>query len=415
MEASSFSSRFNASSIDARVDSSNRKSLEQCIKKDQAFFVYNAAHESSSIKSPDKSAWIRPIGFFSSLAAAKEHGAKVHDMDPGQEIRVMPTAKVFLIGSSKYEDTNTSLDMSLRQKEQDKANRLIEAAETRAANKIKEVKQRAEAREAGAIDLTRMNPRKDDISESSSLTNITNIKMAQTDSTINSTINSHSRQSVAHPSIRDIPQSLELRSQRYMVLAVIEDSEVRDEATKRRAAWWKLRSAKLRDLWCQRHNVSVNWNTTLETWLKSHPMPSLPDVPDDIPPLFIDPTWTSEVQQWCRERDEKLLDAEWLLFKGPDAHSETHQFDYSERLGDEYDIPPVVPEEEPALLAIGACETLDDAEDLARAAGSSKDLLHIDVFVCAMYAWGRISSRHETVTKRQPRQLDEVVPSIKHL
>jgi hypothetical protein len=212
------------------------------------------------------------------------------------------------------------------------------------------------------------------------------------------------------PTLAQIPVGLESRAQRFAVLAVIEDYQAEDDTIHTRAEWWLKRSKKLREMWCERNRVAVPWHDTLCEWLLLNPYPPVDEQFDaaNPPPLFVHPSWSAPTQRWCRSRDEALLEAEWYANGGEGSHD----FDYAAVIGDDFDTPPLSPSlQEPAVIAIGACETLEDAEALAKTAGMTKELQHVDIFVCAMYEWGRLESRHEAA-KKNPRQLDEVLPSL---
>lgn len=393
--AAAFSSRFSAANIEERC-AAGAGSLDACLRSDQAFFVYNAAHLGTSIRSPDGTAWIRPLGFCPSIKAAKERGMAVHATDKGQEIRMQPSGKCFLVGAAPYADTPEALDIPAREREQAKANQIMESVFVKAEAKIKDVKQRAEARVAGALDLSLMDPRR--AADKPALA-----------STATEPAQPAGGGGGASPAVdtplADVPVHLEQRSQRFAVLAVIDDEDAAQEYKERRTRWWSQRAAKLRTNWRASVGVAADWRDTLATWLAENPVPP---VADYTWPLFINFSWPEATQKWCVARDEALLEAEWRAAgrEGP------HNFDYSAELGDESDVPPAPAIEEPVIVAIGACETLEDAEKLAAKAGSTQELRHVDVFVCAMYEWGRVGSRHATVAKKSKRHLDEIMPSL---
>jgi hypothetical protein len=408
--AAAFSSRFSSSSIEERCATSGAD-LDACLRKDQAFFVYNAAHGATSIRSPDGTAWIRPLGFCASIPAARARGMQVHAHDVGQEIRMQPAGKVFLIGAEKYADAPGALDMPARQREQDKANALMDLSLQRASAKIKDVKSRAEARRAGPLDLSRMDPRAKAagpaaVHEASPAEHVPVPAASASDDS--ATCAQPASGASGSNTIAPLPVSLEMRSQRFAVLAVVEDHMAAEAYQSARTEWWRVRAARLRQKWCADLGADTPWTDTLHDWLAAHPAPLL-DISIEQP-LFIDYAWPAEAQEWCKARDAALLQAEWSSAGRHGAHA----FDYAAQMGDATDAPPPPPSEEPAILAIGACETLEDAEKLAQRAGSTKELKHVDVFVCAMYEWGRLASRHEAA-KKHPRSLDEVVPSLKNL
>lgn len=386
-----FSSRFSAASIDERCGA-GAGSLDACLRADQAYFVFNAAHLGTSIRSPDGTAWIRPLGFCPSIKSAKERGLAVHATDEGQEIRMQPSGKCFLVGAAAYKDTPEALDMPAREREQNKANQIMEAVKVKADAKIVDVKTRAEARVAGALDLSLMDPRK--ASES-----------AQPAPAQPSAAHGGSGGGNGGKSLAEVPVHLEQRSQRFAVLAIIDDEEAALEYKERRSRWWSQRAAKLRETWRASVGVAADWRDTLATWLAENPVPPLAE---HTWPLFVNFSWPDATQKWCAARDEALLEAEWRA-AGREGH---HNFDYSAEVGDASDVPPAPAIEEPVILAIGACETLEDAEKLAAKAGSTQELRHVDVFVCAMYEWGRVGSRHATVAKKGKRHLDEIMPSL---
>lgn len=392
--AAAFSSRYSACSLEERSNAPSA-SLDAWLRKDQAFFVYNAAHSATRIRSPDGTAWIRPLGFCSSIQAAKARGMEIHSSDEGQEIRMQPAGKVFLIGAGPYHDTAEALDMQAREREQAKANAAMESCEAAASQKIQDVKVRAEARRAGTLDLSLMNPRAGESEKTSaeSAETVACAKLAPSETI-----------AAATPHIKAIPLTLEMRSQRFAVLAVVEDSEAAAEYKTKRAKWWQARASCLRTKWCADLGVTAPWEETLETWIAEHPAPSFLCIES---PLYIDYSWPEETQAWCRARDAALLEAEWSAA----GRAGVHAFDYAALVGDESDAAPAPPPQEPAIVAVGACETLEDAEALAQKAGCTKELKHVDVFVCAMYEWGRLSARH-TAVKKHPRQLDQVMPSL---
>jgi len=381
--------------------------LQAWLRGDQAFFVFNVAHARTSIKSPDGKAWIRPLAFCPTLAAAKERGREIHETDKGQEIRVQPAGKVFLLGAERYNDAVGAdgaviLDMPTREREQAKANALVEAAELLGASKIENVKRRAEERRAGTLDMTRTKPEKEVVESA--------VTMAPPVPHPEPT-QAPAQTSPAH-FISDVPPSAERRAQRYAVLAVVNDAMAEADAAKRRQVWWRARCGALRAAWCTRLGVSTPWQETLAAWLGDHPIPKSDTEPNAQPqwvnePLFVSPTMPEAVQEWARERDAALLDAEWKLHGGEGAHD----FDYTFRLGNaSLDTAPAATVEEPAVISIGACETLEDAQRLAESAGKSPELFHVDVFVCSMYEWGCMERRHSV--KSQKRPLDDIAPSV---
>lgn len=101
----------------------NEKSIEEVLLKGQQYFVFQAAHADTSIKSPDSNAWIRAIGFTQTIDAARELARTAHDVSGKTETRIMPCGKNFLIGKHKYD----GLDLPLREKEQQKSNAMIDA------------------------------------------------------------------------------------------------------------------------------------------------------------------------------------------------------------------------------------------------------------------------------------------------
>jgi hypothetical protein len=394
-EAARTASMHGADSLAHRSKASGAP-LQACLRVDQAFFVFNAAHARTSIKSPDGKAWIRPLAFCPTLVAAKERGREVHEADKGQEIRVQPAGKVFLLGAERYNDAigadgGTILDMSTREREQAKANALVDAAELLGKTKIETVQRRAEERRAGTLDMTRTTPEKGAAPAAEPPTdsgNEVSIKEIAPSAAI----------------ISDVPVSAERRAQRYAVLAVVNDAMAEAETAKRRQVWWRARCGALRVAWCKRLGVSLHWQQTLAEWLATHPIPDAGGQWINEP-LFVSPSMPEAVQEWARERDAALLDAEWKLHGGEGAHD----FDYTFRVGHaSLDSPPAATVEEPAIISIGACETLEDAQRLAETAGKSPELFHVDVFVCSMYEWGCMERRHSV--KSQKRALDEIVP-----
>ena len=381
--------------------------LQAWLRGDQAFFVFNVAHARTSIKSPDGKAWIRPLAFCPTLAAAKERGREIHETDKGQEIRVQPAGKVFLLGAERYNDAVGAdgaviLDMPTREREQAKANALVEAAELLGASKIENVKRRAEERRAGTLDMTRTKPEKEVVE--SAVTMAPPVPHPEPTQAPAQTFQAHF--------ISDVPVSAERRAQRYAVLAVVNDAMAEADAAKRRQVWWRARCGALRAAWCARLGVSTPWQETLTAWLGEHPIPKSDTEPNAQSqwanePLFVSPTMPEAVQEWARERDAALLDAEWKLHGGEGAHD----FDYTFRLGNaSLDTAPAATVEEPAVISIGACETLEDAQRLAESAGKSPELFHVDVFGCSMYEWGCMERRHSVKSRKRP--LDDIAPTV---
>jgi len=399
-EAARTASMHGADSLAHRSKASGAP-LQACLRVDQAFFVFNAAHARTSIKSPDGKAWIRPLAFCPTLAAAKERGREIHETDKGQEIRVQPAGKVFLLGAERYNDAVGAdgaviLDMPTREREQAKANALVEAAELLGASKIENVKRRAEERRAGTLDMTRTTPEKE-VGESAGTT-APPVPHPEPTQAPAQTFQAHF--------ISDVPVSAERRAQRYAVLAVVNDAMAEAETAKRRQVWWRARCGALRVAWCKRLGVSLHWQQTLAEWLATHPIPDAGEQWINEP-LFVSPSMPEAVQEWARERDAALLDAEWKLHGGEGAHD----FDYTFRVGHaSLDSAPAATVEEPAIISIGACETLEDAQRLAESAGKSPELFHVDVFVCSMYEWGCMERRHSV--KSQKRPLDDIAPSV---
>jgi hypothetical protein len=97
--------------------------LESILNKAQQFFVYQVAHENTSIQSPDGNPWIRAVGFTATLDSARDLARLAHDMDEKTETRIMPVGKNFLIGNQKY----IGLDLPRREEEQKKSNAMIDA------------------------------------------------------------------------------------------------------------------------------------------------------------------------------------------------------------------------------------------------------------------------------------------------
>lgn len=401
--AAAFSSRFSAASIEER-SASTAASLDTVLRPDQAYFLFNAAHAHTKVRAPDGSAWIRPLGFSPSIKAARARGAELEAADPGVEIRMQPAGKVFLLGALPYADAPGAPDMPAREREQAKANAAMERAHAKAAEQVQEVQRRAEKRLAGSLDLSRMDP-------SPAATTTVPADSAAAPSAAPSAAK---QERAAEPeaarfgAIKDVPVSLEMRAQKFAVLAVLEDAEAAVQHAQRRRVWWKARCHVLRAAWCADLSISAAapWEQTLATWLAAHPAPA-----DAVsPPLFVDPALPEDARVWLAARDEALLEAEWLAA----GRALPHTFSFAKELGGQLDVPPAAPLEEPTVLAVGAADTLQDAEDMATRAGASPELKHVDVFVCAMYEWGRLGSRH-TAAKKHARPLDDVMPSLKSL
>jgi len=411
--AAAFSSRFSAASVEER-SASSAASLDTVLRPEQAFFLFNAAHAHTKIRSPDGSAWIRPLGFCPSIKAARARGVDVDAADPGVEIRMQPAGKVFLLGAQPYADAPGAPDMPAREREQAKANAAMERAHAKAAEQVQEVQRRAEKRLAGSLDLSRMNPAASSSAVSAADARVSEPKAAPAEASADAPPAAHAT-AARLGAIKDMPVSLEMRAQKFAVLAVLEDAEAAAQHAQRRRVWWKARCHVLRQAWCAEIGASAAsagkqqaWEETLRVWLSEHPAPS----PEALacPPLFVDPALPEDAHAWLAARDEALLEAEWLAA----GRALPHTFSYAKELGGQLDQPPAPPLEEPTVLAVGAADTLQDAEDMATRAGASPELKHVDVFVCAMYEWGRLGSRH-AAAKKHARPLDDVMPSLKDL
>jgi len=433
-----FASRFSAASVAERAASA-ATSLDDILLTlpAQKIFLFNAAHAHTKVRSPDGSAWIRPLGFFPTVQAARARGITLDAEDPGTELRMQPAGKVFLVGAQPYNDRPGAPDMPAREREQDKANAAVRRAIEKAQQQAREVQRRAEARVAGALDLSRMNPSSEKGALEPAVDTAADAPVFGPEPPPKEGPDADApvfgpepppkvgpgevpeegpepaKESGPEPAaprrfeVKDISPAFEMRAQKFAVLAVLDDAEAAEVHAQRRRVWWKARCHVQRQAWCEDLAIKVPWEHTLADWLATHPPP---EDAATCPPLFNDPALPEASRAWLAARDEALLEAEWLaagLFL-------PHSFNYAAKVGGQLDQPPAPPLEEPTVLAVGAADTLQDAEELAKRAGASTELKHVDVFVCAMYEWGRLGSRHKA-TKKHGRQLDEVMPSLQAL
>lgn len=122
-------------------DANFQRELASFLLPTQQFFVFQLAAKNTSIKSDDGRPWIRGVGFAANLDAARSVARYAFESDK-TETRIMPVGKVFLAGKEKYE----GLDLPLREKEQRKANRLIDAWEDSRRRTVEEVQAMAKAK-----------------------------------------------------------------------------------------------------------------------------------------------------------------------------------------------------------------------------------------------------------------------------
>jgi hypothetical protein len=441
-EALRAAAKYGIESLDRRARA-NGAPLSSWLRGDQKFFVYNAAHANTRIKSPDGEAWIRPIGFFPTLARAKESLKQISEHED-LEMRVQPTGKVFLIGKDVYHDSvsddgSMQLDMPAREREQAKANALIQAAEALGNKKIEDVSRRTQQHEAGLVDRTRTIPsfRAQDLDNQPqprpdvdlfTEAHRHDLSLATTRSDLPTNSRTNTRTDV-----QDFPAWAERRGQKYAVFAVIGDVFAKQESISIRDDWWMQRCYALRIKWCNEVGASqesFDWQITIADWLKENPAPATPakdraqdndenDNEDNDTnillqkywdthnrPLYVSPRAPKDMQAWATARDEMLLRTEWSASSR--SANENFPFDYAIRLSED-DVPPCGCSEEPAIISVGACESLEEAEKLADSAAGSPELFHADVYVSNMYTWGNLSKRHEAKVKRG-KDVDLVVP-----
>jgi hypothetical protein len=114
-------------------------------------------------------------------------------------------------------DRVRELMLAAREREQAKANAAIERAHAKAAEQVQEVQRRAEKRLAGSLDLSRMNPA---AAATASAADATVTEPARTTAEASADTPPAAHATVARlGAIKDVPVSLEMRAQKFAVLA----------------------------------------------------------------------------------------------------------------------------------------------------------------------------------------------------
>jgi len=215
----------------------------------KGWFLYNLAHKNSSIKSSDGQAWIRVLGFFPSKNRALEHAKKISAFDKGLEIRICPSEEFRVMLRDRYHDKPGELDMITRERETSKHEFLSALHIHKRKEAFRETAANAESRQMGKLDyrvedrIEVIQPQKVDIAAAAS---------------------EPKPELSAKPEVGRIPESLELRMQKFAALAFIPDYE-HEEISKNALDSWENK--------CE-ENYIKNRNTLLINALKEKKMPS---------------------------------------------------------------------------------------------------------------------------------------------
>jgi hypothetical protein len=334
------------------------------------FVLYNAAHENSRIRSKDKNAWIRILGFFETRESANHHAKRIGEWDTGLEIRIAPTGEFRMIMKTKYNDSPGIIDMVTRDNESLKHAELMRLHKEKRSNAFNEVSKNSEEKQMGTVEFSP----KDKVN--AFLDAATLISPALT--------TGHDLTSA----VKRIPHDLEIRMQKFAAIGIIPDY-LHEDILKTIVNQWEkqwehelstVRNSALKELLGSR-DLPTN-ETLLREWVIQNPPPKLTNFFGQCN----SPMWTKTDQPILEDADVKS----WLA-------QARHQYGVElwKSLGiqcPEPNIsewiranpPPSLLGAEPAVNFLSCANT---EEEISNWIQGKQGIEHVDVACVAMYEW----------------------------
>ena len=310
------------------------------------FVLYNAAHEDTRIKSCDKDAWIRILGFFNTRESALKHANKLSALEP-QEIRIAPVAEFRLIMKQA----------TARAVEEDKHRRLLEKHANNRIKAFADTRKNADNRIMGDL---KFSPRE--------------------------RVEAHIAQShkVVTGGLKKIPADYEQRMQKFSAIAVVPDYEHDSVLEERVKIWEKLNASAESRLRNEVLHKSLNGRTLpstkdiLEEWVKENSPPQGYNVygqlSDDLwtknsNTVSDDPAVKFWINTFTKEYDQQL----WVWLK---AEKPTYKYTpFSDIHG-----------AEPAVAFLHATNTEEEMDKWIK----ESSLTTYDIACVTMYEWIKV-------------------------
>lgn len=358
------------------------------------WFLYNCAHQHSSIKSSDGSAWIRILGSFCSKELALEHAKKLASIDAGIEIRISPQNEFRVLLRSRYLDTPEKLDMITRERETQKHAFLLDAHSLKRKLAFEETAKNAETRQMGELKYAPEERAKEYKEEFKVIERIEANIVPKA------------------PNVKSIPKDYELRMQRFAAIALIPDYEHSGVNDHLLGEWEKDRDtefSKIRNkalLSNLKGPMPTNYDL-LKEWIVKNPPPLHTNIFGQ--PLKDSDIWIrnenttssdSEVQAWMHtmaiEKEKKLW--EMCGAEKPDRSQSLKKWFEENPL-------PTIHESVGAEPAVSFLKTANSEDELKKWLEQDCKIRNEDVACIAMYEWIKVNNAwNEKVTKiyREP-------------
>ena len=333
------------------------------------FVLYNASHELTRIKSCDKDAWVRVLGFFNTRESAIRHANKLNTYE-AQEIRIAPVAEFRMI-------MKTTVD---KNQEEYKHKTLLE---THANNRIKafaDTRKNADNRIMGDL---KFSPRERVQSQSSpQFKSITG-------------------------GLKKVTADMEIRMQKFAAIAIVPDylheavleSRVKEWEKENLANESKLRNQVLhqalkgrslpstKDLlvsWVEKFSPPTGFNVfgqnSNDLWMKNDS------------PVSSDPNVKSWIESFLKQYDEELW--KWLECEKP-AYV--------------YTSPPDISGAEPAVAFLHASNTEEEMDKWIK----ESSLTTYDIACISMYEWVKLDDIHCVQKKYREPMLEMIHNNVR--
>jgi hypothetical protein len=333
------------------------------------FVLYNAAHESTRIKSCDKDAWIRILGFFNTRESAIKHANKLNAIE-SQEIRIAPVAEFRLIMKETV----------LRNIEEGKHKRLLEQ---HANNRIK------------AFADTRKNA--------------DNRIMGDLKFSARERVEAHVTQShkIVTGGLKKIPADFEQRMQKFCAIAVVPDYEHEAVLDLRVKVWEKLNASAESKLRNEVLHKSLNGRTLpstkdiLENWVDQNRPPQGFNVYGQLS----DDLWTKNsntisedpaVKFWLHSFSKEYDDQLWTWLK---ADKPTYTYTpFSDIHG-----------AEPAVAFLHTTNTEEEMDKWIK----ESSLTTYDIACVTMYEWIKVDDIRVVEKKYREPMLDMIHNNVR--
>jgi hypothetical protein len=333
------------------------------------FVLYNAAHEHTRIKSCDKEAWIRVLGFFNTRESALKQASKLSVFEP-QEIRIAPVAEFRLI---MKQVTDKSIEES-------KHHRLLE---THANNRVKafaDTRKNADNRIMGDL---KFSPRE--------------------------RVEAHITQThkIVTGGLKKIPADFEQRMQKFAAIAVVPDYEHESVLEQRVKIWEKLNACNESKLRNEVLHKSLNGRTIpttkdiLEGWVGKNQPPSGFNVHGQLSDelwsknandVSNDPAVIFWINSFMKEYDTQLW--KWL-----DAEKPTYTYTpFSDIHG-----------AEPAVAFLHASNTEEEMDKWIK----ESSLTTYDIACVTMYEWIKVDDIRVVEKKYREPMLDMIHNNVR--